>query len=100
MTRHNGGEMPVKCEFSDRLLTIKETALLTGLSVGTLYHFVSKAKIPVVRISRRCVRFRQSDLCDWIDGLTNYPSVEENPQLLGSVAHRMKNRIRTGEKNA
>jgi excisionase family DNA binding protein len=54
----------------DRLLTIQEVAALTGLSVGTLYHFVSQKRIPVVRLSKRCIRFRYSDLLDWIQTLT------------------------------
>jgi excisionase family DNA binding protein len=48
------------------LLDIKAVAALTGFSVGTLYHWVSQRRIPVVRISARCVRFRQSDIEEWI----------------------------------
>jgi excisionase family DNA binding protein len=55
---------------SERLLTISEVAELTGLAIGTLYHFVSEKRIPVVRLSKRCIRFRQSDLSDWIQTLT------------------------------
>jgi excisionase family DNA binding protein len=55
---------------SERLLTIQEVSELTGLAVGTLYHFVSQQRIPVVRLSRRCIRFRYSDLLDWIRTLT------------------------------
>jgi len=55
---------------ADRLLTIDEVAELTGLAVGTLYHFVSQKRIPVVRLSKRCIRFRQSDLSDWFQALT------------------------------
>jgi excisionase family DNA binding protein len=55
---------------ADRLLTINEVAEMTGLAVGTLYHFVSQKRIPVVRLSKRCIRFRQSDLADWVQTLT------------------------------
>jgi excisionase family DNA binding protein len=55
---------------AERLLTINEVAELTGLAVGTLYHFVSQKRIPVVRLSKRCIRFRQSDLSSWIQTLT------------------------------
>ena len=51
-----------------RLLTIEEVARFTSLSVGTLYHMVSQGRIPVVRISRRCIRFRLSELLRWIEG--------------------------------
>ena len=55
---------------ADRLLRINEVAELTGLAVGTLYHLVSQERIPVVRLSKRCIRFRKSDLVDWIQSLT------------------------------
>ena len=48
------------------LLTIKQVASITGLAVGTLYHFVSQRRIPIVRISARCVRFRRSDIDAWL----------------------------------
>jgi excisionase family DNA binding protein len=48
------------------LLDIEEVAALTGFSVGTLYHWVSQRRIPVVRISSRCVRFRRSDIDSWL----------------------------------
>jgi predicted DNA-binding transcriptional regulator AlpA len=54
----------------DRLLEIKEVSYVTGLAVGTLYHFVSQKRVPVVRLSKRCIRFRESDLSDWIQTLT------------------------------
>jgi excisionase family DNA binding protein len=51
----------------DRLLTIREVATLTGLQVSSLYHVVSQGRIPVVRLSKRCIRFRYSDLLKWIE---------------------------------
>jgi excisionase family DNA binding protein len=54
----------------ERLLTIQEVSEWTGLAVGTLYHFVSQERIPVVRLSKRCIRFRYSDLVLWISSLT------------------------------
>jgi len=48
------------------LLTIREVSELTNLSVGTLYHWISEGRIPVVRFSKRCVRFRKSDIEEWI----------------------------------
>ncbi len=52
---------------NERLLTIREVAEMTGLAVGTLYHFVTERRIPVVRLSKRCVRFRYSDLLEWVE---------------------------------
>jgi len=53
---------------SDRLLlTIDDVSELTGLSQGTLYHWVSQRRIPFVKLSPRCIRFRRSDLETWLD---------------------------------
>ena len=49
------------------LLDVEDVAALTGFSVGTLYHWVSQRRIPVVRISARCVRFRRSDIDSWLE---------------------------------
>jgi predicted DNA-binding transcriptional regulator AlpA len=48
------------------LIDIRELSRLTGFSVGTLYHFAAQRKIPVVHISSRCIRFRLSDIEEWI----------------------------------
>jgi excisionase family DNA binding protein len=60
-------------EAEDRLLTIREVAELTGLRVSSLYHFVSEGRIPVVRLSQRCIRFRLSALLQWWDDMTVNP---------------------------
>ena len=52
------------------LLNVREVAQLTGLSVGTLYAFVSQHRIPVVRISSRCIRFELSAIREWIESLS------------------------------
>lgn len=49
------------------LLTVREVAALTGFSQGTLRHWISAHRIPVVRISARCVRFRRSDIDSWLE---------------------------------
>ena len=54
---------------SKLLYTAKEVAQLTGLAEGTIYHFVSQKRIPVVRISARCIRFERRALEEWISSL-------------------------------
>jgi predicted DNA-binding transcriptional regulator AlpA len=50
-----------------RLLTAEDVADLTGLSVETLAQWRSQKKgVPYVKISRNCVRYRQSDLDGWV----------------------------------
>jgi predicted DNA-binding transcriptional regulator AlpA len=50
-----------------RLLKTEEVGELTGLSVETLAQWRSQKRgIPFVKISRNCVRYRQSDLDSWL----------------------------------
>lgn len=52
---------------SSKLLTAKEVAEQTGLSMETLAQWRSQERgIPFVKISRNCVRYQQSDLEKWI----------------------------------
>ena len=52
---------------ASRLLTAEDVAQLTRLSVETLAQWRSQKKgIPYVKISRNCVRYRQSDLDGWL----------------------------------
>ena len=59
----------IESEMSDDgklLLTVAEVAALTGFSEGTIRHWISQRRIPVVRILARCVRLRRSDIDRWI----------------------------------
>jgi len=50
-----------------RLLTAEDVAAHTGLSIETLAQWRSQKRgIPYVKISRNCVRYRQSDLDGWL----------------------------------
>ena len=62
----------------DRLLRIGEAADYLGIAIGTLYHWVSEERIPVVRISPRAIRFRLSDLSDWAERMTVMARVDSN----------------------
>jgi excisionase family DNA binding protein len=49
------------------LLTVREAANLLRLTPGTLYHLSSEGRVPgIVRLSRRCLRFRRDSLLLWI----------------------------------
>ena len=59
------------------LLTAAEVANLTGFAEGTIRHFVSQRRIPFIRISARCVRFRRSDIETWLEKLLVLSADEE-----------------------
>ena len=63
---------------NDQLLTVPEAAELLHLSTGTVYHLVSQRRLPVIRISARCVRFSRTALLCWLDSRTQ--PVETSPR--------------------
>lgn len=50
----------------DKLLKIKELAAMTGLNVVTLRQWTSQGRLPFVRLSKKAVRYRLSDIETWI----------------------------------
>ena len=57
----------IMTESTEKLLVdIRELSALTGISVGTLYHWSSQGRIPCVRLSVRCLRFSLSEIRKWI----------------------------------
>jgi excisionase family DNA binding protein len=53
------------------LMDVREVAEFLGLAVGTVYHLVSQKRIPFVRLSSRCLRFRPSQIEAWIQQKSN-----------------------------
>lgn len=47
---------------SDQLLTVKQLAELLGIAPASVYHWISAGRLPVIRLSKRCVRFRRSEI--------------------------------------
>jgi excisionase family DNA binding protein len=54
----------------EKLLTVKDLAQLLDVAPGSIYHWISQHRLPVVRFSNRCVRFRESDVKKLLDELT------------------------------
>jgi predicted DNA-binding transcriptional regulator AlpA len=64
--RHGGHRSP-RSAVSSKLLTANEVAEQTGLSVETLAQWRSQQRgVPYIKLSRNCVRYRQSDLDSWL----------------------------------
>ena len=55
--------------YMDRLLTVQELAERLGISPGTAYHWLSQGRLPAVRFSKRCVRFRESEVQKMLEQL-------------------------------
>jgi|SRR5579872_2946344 len=63
----------------DRLLNIVEAARFLNVAPSSLYHMIARpgSRIPVVRLSARCVRFRRRALIEWLDTLSR-PNGQKN----------------------
>ena len=54
----------------DRLLRISQVQEMTGLSRASVYKMVADGRLPPpVRLSSRCVRWRESELLETIEAL-------------------------------
>lgn len=61
----------------DRLWDIEEFAKYVGIAVGSAYHLVSQGRVPVVKISQRCIRFRPSEIAAWVESKTQRENTKE-----------------------
>ena len=52
-----------------RLFNVKEAAAYMAISPITLYHWIARREVPVVRLRRKAVRFDRIDLDKMIDRL-------------------------------
>lgn len=76
-------QQPEKHENVEPLLTYRQAAALIGLPVNSLYQLVHHRRIPHVRLGRRFVRFKRSDLAAWIDD-RRVPATEPMTQKASS----------------
>lgn len=77
-------------KYADQLLNVSEAAELLHLSPGTLYHFVSDKKIPVIKISSRCIRFSRAALLLWLDTLTQPAATSPGEHRLNSLTEGLQ----------
>ncbi len=55
----------------DRLLTVRELAERLRITPTCVYRWLGEGRLPVVRLSKRCVRFRESDVQQLLNELRN-----------------------------
>jgi excisionase family DNA binding protein len=55
----------------EKLLTIRELAERLSIAPGTAYHWLSAGRLKCIRFSKRCVRFRESDVQKLLEELAN-----------------------------
>ncbi|HAM52099.1 MAG TPA: hypothetical protein DCP92_15945 [Nitrospiraceae bacterium] len=50
----------------ERLMDIREVSEMLGVTKATIYSWTSQNKIPHVKLSKRLLKFRESEFKDWI----------------------------------
>jgi len=65
----------------EKLLTIRELAERLSIAPGTAYHWLSEGRLKCVRFSKRCVRFRESDVQQLLDELASTKTAAVGPVL-------------------
>jgi excisionase family DNA binding protein len=76
-----------KQDMPQSLWKIHEVARFLGLTVGTCYHLVSEGRIPVIRLSPRCIRFDPEQLAELV-------RLRTTKEREGNDSHRGDPRVR------
>jgi excisionase family DNA binding protein len=85
----------------ERLLTIDDVCEITGLRPSTIYAMISRGRIPAVKISGRCVRFREKDIERWLEEKTVGVGPAKAPQpRKAQERKKRRNRRRNGPANS
>lgn len=80
----------------DRLLTVRELAERLRITPTCVYRWLGEGRLPVVRFSKRCVRFRESDVQQLLEELSNADAgSERNARLQSTRFERFKPSPRT-----
>ncbi len=79
-----------------KLLTPAEVAEMLSIAPITLYQMVHYGRIPAVKISARCLRFRAEDIQKWIAEKTH--GVNPRPMARVKGGKRGRPRKNTAEK--
>lgn len=53
------------------LLTVHEVAEMLKIAPGSVYHWVSQGRLPCVRLSARCLRFRLEDIEQFVAAMSD-----------------------------
>jgi excisionase family DNA binding protein len=77
----------------EKLLTVKELAALLGVTPTCVYRWLGEKKLTAVRFSKRCVRFRDSDVQELLLQLTDVGrNAPINEQSYAKVLEKQRRR--------
>lgn len=83
---------------NEDLMTVTDVAEYLNLRPKTVYNYVSMGIIPSLRLNRKCVRFRKSEIDLWLQNFhqkgrnTFAPKLEDALDCITSVTYQKRNR--------
>ena len=69
---HTDLQIPLLFTEQEEILTKDEVAEWLKITLKTMDYFVTVKEIPFIRLSQRIIRFRRSDILDWIKQKREY----------------------------
>ncbi len=75
----------------EKLITVSDVAAFLGITKMGVYGMVFKKGLPAIKISKRCLRFRPSDIEKWLVSKTQ-AAVLQRPST--EPKHRSSGRVR------
>jgi len=69
----------------DKLLTVRELADRLRVTQTCVYRWLAENRLPVVRFSKRCLRFRESDIQQLLDQLRT-----GTPDATGALTQKIR----------
>ncbi len=72
-------------------MTMDEIARILGVSQATIYSWTSKNLIPHIKLGRRCLRFREKEIAEWLDQKT---AKMDQPVIAKEVPGRRKKSLK------
>jgi excisionase family DNA binding protein len=69
----------------DRLLTVRELAEQLRVTPTCVYRWLADGSLPAIRFSKRCVRFREGDVQQLLDQLSNADADSDRKARLQST---------------
>lgn len=76
-----------------QLLTVDEACRMLKVSRKTLYNYIKRSKIPVVKLSNRAIRIRETDIMSLITERTIcYEPTEKAEKVAQKILEKILNR--------
>jgi excisionase family DNA binding protein len=74
----------------DRLMKTQDVARVFGVTVKAVERWISEKRIPYIKISSKCIRFRQSAIQGYLRSRTVKPEVRNSLRTTQNALTRLK----------